>query len=120
MCIDFCYKIQIFVNISEQLSSERSSMDKWRGKISVVTGASSGIGAQIVKDFTKNGITTIALARRVEKIEEFVRELPDDHAKVHAHNCDVSNLQSVRDAFRWIEEKFHVVHILVNNAGIGR
>jgi len=39
-------------------------MEKWRGKIAVVTGASAGIGEAIVKDFARNGITEIGLARK--------------------------------------------------------
>jgi NADP+-dependent farnesol dehydrogenase len=95
-------------------------MEKWRGKVAVVTGASAGIGAAIVRDLSKNGITVIGLARRAEKIEEFASELPSDYGKVHGYCCDVSSLQSIKDAFKWIEEKFGFVNILVNNAGIGK
>jgi NADP+-dependent farnesol dehydrogenase len=95
-------------------------MEKWRGKVAVVTGASAGIGAAIVRDLAKNGVTVVGLARRVEKIEEIARDFPVEYGKVHAYHCDVSNLQTIRDAFKWIEEKFGVVNILVNNAGIGR
>lgn len=95
-------------------------MEKWIGKIAVVTGASVGIGEQIVKDFAKNGIIVVGLARRPEKIEEFSKELGEVTGKIYAHHCDVSDLQSVKSAFKWIEEKFGFVHILINNAGIGK
>lgn len=83
-------------------------------------GASAGIGAQIVRDFAKAGITTIGLARRPERIEEIAIVLGETPGKVHAYKCDVSDLQSIKEAFKWIEEKFGVVHLLVNNAGIGK
>lgn len=45
-------------------------MEKWRGKIAVVTGCSSeGIGKSVVKDLVAAGMTVVGLARRVEKIE---------------------------------------------------
>lgn len=94
-------------------------MEKWKGKIAVVTGASAGIGAEIAREFAKNGLTVIGLARRVNRIEEIARELGETPGKIHAHKCDVSNRQSIQDAFKWIESGFGVVHILVNNAGVG-
>lgn len=96
-------------------------MDKWRGKYAVVTGASAGIGAAIVKDFATNGINVIALARRSEMIEDYAKEIVGENfGKIHAYKCDVSNLQSIKAAFKWIEETFGVVHIHVNNAGVLR
>ncbi|CRK89701.1 CLUMA_CG003413, isoform A [Clunio marinus] len=93
-------------------------MEKWAGKIAVVTGASVGIGAAIVKNFAKNGIVVIGLARRSEKIEEIARNLDGGCGKIYVKKCDVSDLKSIKEAFKWIEEEFGVVHIIVNNAAI--
>lgn len=92
-------------------------MDKWKGKIAVVTGASVGIGEAIVKDLANKGITVIGLARRPEKIEEYAKELSE--GQIFSYKCDVSDLESIKSAFHWIEEKFGVINILINNAGIG-
>lgn len=48
-------------------------MDKWVGKTAVVTGASAGIGEAILREFARNGINVIGLARRPEKIEEIAK-----------------------------------------------
>lgn len=89
-------------------------MEKWSGKIAVITGASSGIGKAILKSFAVKGITVIGLARRCEKIEEISREI---EGSVFAYKCDVSDFESIKNAFKWIEEKFGCIHILINNAG---
>lgn len=95
-------------------------MEKWTGKVAVVTGASAGIGAAIVEDLAKNGIVVIGLARRPQKIEENVKNFPAGYGKVYARACDVSSLESIKETFEWIESEFGAVNILVNNAGIGR
>jgi NADP+-dependent farnesol dehydrogenase len=95
-------------------------MEKWRGKIAIVTGASSGIGAAIVKDLASNGINVIGLARRSEKVEELAKELSHYDGKIYARKCDISDYAALKETFKWIEEQFSVVNILINNAGIGQ
>jgi NADP+-dependent farnesol dehydrogenase len=92
--------------------------DKWKRKTAVVTGASAGIGAAVFKEFAKSGINVIGLARRSEKVETLIEELGQTKGKAFACKCDVSDPKSVKEAFKWIEEKFGVVNILINNAGI--
>ena len=45
-------------------------MDRWRGRVAVVTGASAGIGAAVCKLLANNGMKVVGCARRIEKIEE--------------------------------------------------
>lgn len=79
--------------------------------MAVVVGASSGIGAAILRDLASHGIIVIGLARRSEKIEEV-------EGKIYSRKCDASSLDSIKETFAWIEEKFGAIHILVNNAAI--
>jgi NADP+-dependent farnesol dehydrogenase len=93
-------------------------MDKWIGKTAIVTGASAGIGAEIVRDFANAGINVIAMARRLERLDDLKNELKNAKGKVTAIKCDVSDKASIDAAFDEIEKKFGSIQILVNNAGI--
>lgn len=88
------------------------------GKVAVVTGASAGIGKAVVSNLARNGINVIGLARRSEIVEEYAKLEANSKGKIYARSCDVSNLESVKSTFRWIEEKFGTISIIVNNAGI--
>ena len=95
-------------------------MEKWRGKNAVVTGASAGIGAAIVRDFANAGINVAALARRVDKLDSLKEELKNSPGKVISIACDVSKRESIEAAFKSIEKTFGTIQILINNAGIVR
>lgn len=62
-------------------------MERWVGKVAVVTGSSAGIGAQIVIDLANAGLIVVGLARRVERVEELKSK---SKGTIHALQCDVT------------------------------
>ncbi|XP_035913977.1 farnesol dehydrogenase-like [Anopheles stephensi] len=96
-------------------------MERWQGKVAVVTGASSGIGAATVKALANAGMITFGLARRVERIEELKSDLPDEaKGRLHSIRCDITKEADILAAFREVEETCGGVDVLINNAGLAK
>uniref|UniRef100_A0A8D8QFP6 Dehydrogenase/reductase SDR family member 11 n=1 Tax=Cacopsylla melanoneura TaxID=428564 RepID=A0A8D8QFP6_9HEMI len=93
-------------------------MDRWKGKLAVVTGASAGIGAAICKALVREGMTVVGLARREENIQKIAKELEQYPGKLHARKVDLKNEKEILAFFQWIKETFKGVHLMVNNAGL--
>ena len=58
----------------------RSIMDRWRDRVALVTGASSGIGAAVALMLAEKGMKVVGCARRVDKIRELAAKQPNIHA----------------------------------------
>lgn len=95
-------------------------MERWVGKVALVTGASSGIGAAIADALARQGLKVIGLARRVEKVEENKKKLGNVKGELIPRKGDVSKEEDINETFQWIKKEFGTIHVLVNNAGISR
>ena len=85
-------------------------------KTAFITGATSGIGREIAREFAKNNIRLILCGRRQERLDELQAEL-SVHTEVHTLNFDVRDKEKVAAAVASLPENFQTIHILVNNAG---
>lgn len=89
-----------------------------KGKVAVVTGASSGLGVQMATAFAKQGANLVILARRFERLEELAKKLIDEYGiKVLPIQCDVTKTEDISAAAEKVEAEFEHVDILLNCAG---
>jgi len=89
-----------------------------KGKIVIITGASSGIGKALASDLASKGAIVVMAARSIEKLEQLKKELIEKKYEVFAVQADVSKEE---DCKRLIDEcisKYGSLDILINNAGI--
>jgi NADP-dependent 3-hydroxy acid dehydrogenase YdfG len=88
------------------------------GRVAVVTGASSGIGAAAARRLASAGARVAVLARRGEQLEILVKEIEQAGGIATAVPVDVTDAESLRAAAAQIEDEFGPVDLLFNNAGV--
>ena len=95
-------------------------MDNFSGKNVLITGASSGIGLAMAKDFANRGANLILTARSEDKLMQLAEDLSDKNIKTHVFIEDISLPNSAQKLFNQVNEAGLKVDVLVNNAGYGR
>ena len=102
--------------------TERSSKGPlsgyFRGKSIVVTGASSGIGADCALAFGEQGANVALLARRTAPLEELAGRIIKAGGKALALQCDVTDRARVFWAIEQARDAFGTIDILINSAGV--
>ncbi|WP_227462348.1 SDR family NAD(P)-dependent oxidoreductase [Desertimonas flava] len=93
-----------------------SSLFGLDGRVAIVTGASSGLGARFARVLHAAGATVIASARRTERLAALAEELGD---RVHPVTADVGNDDDCERLVATATEIGGRLDVLVNNAGIG-
>ncbi|QEO17765.1 SDR family oxidoreductase [Acetobacter vaccinii] len=88
------------------------------GKVALVTGASSGIGAATARKLALEGMIVGLAARRVDRLEELVADITTTGGKVIALPTDVVDPASCKTAVGTLIHHFGQVDVLVNNAGL--
>lgn len=113
-------------------------MDRWKGKVAVVTGASAGIGQATVKSLAEHGLIVVGLARRKAQMEvlkiklkfkpyprtEIFFNLQENMknfkgpGKFYARECDITKNEDVEKTLNWVKENLGSIDVLINNAGV--
>ena len=91
-----------------------------KGRVAVISGASSGLGRQMATAFAKQGADIVILARRMERLEELKNELSNLNIKILPIKCDVTNTLDIDNAVALVEKEFGKVDILLNCAGASK
>lgn len=93
-------------------------MGKLDGKIAVITGGTSGIGAATAELLAQEGAKVIIVGRGVQRGEEAANKMRAKGLEVVFQPCDVAELASCQLLRAYVEKNYGQLDILVNNAGI--
>ncbi|XP_006640902.1 dehydrogenase/reductase SDR family member 11a [Lepisosteus oculatus] len=95
-------------------------MDRWRGRVALVTGASVGIGASVARALVQHGMKVVGCARNVDKIEKLAAECQSAGytGTLIPYKCDLSNQEEILSMFSAIRTLHQGVDVCINNAGL--
>lgn len=100
---------------------EWCELESLKGRIVLITGASSGIGAACAKIFAGSGARLILNARRKDRLEKLARELGEQYqTSVLIRPFDVRNLAEVKTGIEQLPDDWGEIDVLINNAGLAR
>lgn len=93
-------------------------MQRWVGRVALVTGASSGIGKAIAARFAKHGMKVVASGRKMERLQELAVECQSFPGSIIPMQCNLREEKEILDMFEKIRVELGGVDICVNNAGL--
>ncbi|CAL1260852.1 unnamed protein product [Larinioides sclopetarius] len=96
-------------------------MERWNGRVALVTGASSGIGAALCQTLVQHGMKVVGCSRNVDRIKALADEdaVKKASGELMAVRCDVTEESDILSTFDEIRRTFGRLDICINNAGIG-
>jgi NAD(P)-dependent dehydrogenase (short-subunit alcohol dehydrogenase family) len=92
---------------------------RFAGKTVLITGASSGIGAELARAFAREGASVSMLARRLDRLQQLQQEIARQGGKALALECDVTDRASIDSAVTRTIDAFGGIDVAVANAGFG-
>lgn len=88
------------------------------GRVAIVTGASSGLGARFADTLAAAGAAVVLAARRSERIEALAEAIGSRGGEAVAVRCDVTDDEAVRGLVATAARRFGRIDVLANNAGV--
>jgi 3-oxoacyl-[acyl-carrier protein] reductase len=95
-------------------------MSRFDGRVSIVTGASQGIGETIARELAAEGAAVVLADVQMDKLESVVRSIVEAGGRAEAHQVDVADTSAVERTVAAVAAAHGRIDHLVNNAGITR
>jgi NADP-dependent 3-hydroxy acid dehydrogenase YdfG len=95
-------------------------MQRWRGKVALVTGATSGIGWAVATALAQQGLRVAFCGRRLSRIHELEAALASAGYQAMGLAADLREVERIQELWDRIHGAWGRISILVNNAGFGR
>ena len=95
-------------------------MFKLTDQVSIITGASKGIGKSIAEYFADAGSHVVCVSRTESSLKDVQQKIIDKGGKASIYSCDVANHDSVKSLINDTIDNYKKIDILINNAGITR
>lgn len=93
-------------------------MGRLDGKVAIITGSNSGVGAATAKLFAKEGAKVVISARRLPQLEEVAADIRANGGEVLVVQTDVSKAEDAENLIAETVKAYGTVDVLVNNAGV--
>ncbi|MBN1429002.1 MAG: SDR family NAD(P)-dependent oxidoreductase [Anaerolineae bacterium] len=102
-----------------QAHQMRRRQPDWHGKVAVVTGASSGIGAATAERLAREGVTVVLVARSTEKLDDLAVRIRERGGEADVITADLSDEGECLRVYQQVRDIYGYADVLVNNAGLG-
>ncbi|PWW41126.1 MULTISPECIES: SDR family oxidoreductase [Paenibacillus] len=93
-------------------------MSNVKGKVVVITGASSGIGEATARLLAEHGAHVVIGARRVDRLEALASSIRSEGGSVEYHALDVTQLEEMQTIVELVLSRYVRLDVIVNNAGV--
>ena len=91
-----------------------------KGKVAVVTGASSGLGERFAEILSNAGASVALAARRTDRLADLAGKITAAGGRAITVKLDVNDHANIQAAFAEIEQQLGGVDILINNSGVNK
>jgi len=98
--------------------NRRSHMNRLEGKVAIITGGNSGVGAATALKFAAEGAKVVITARREGPLEEVAAKIREAGGEVLPIVSDISKVEDAQKVVSSVMEKYGKIDILINNAGV--